>query len=41
MAERDLSGNWFTGECERNINGALAWAVSDWVERTENVTPLH
>ncbi len=33
MSERDLSGTWFTGECERNISGAYALAVSDWEER--------
>ncbi len=32
MSERDLSGIWFTGECEWNISGALALAVSDWAE---------
>ncbi len=25
MSERDLSGIWFTGECERNISGALCF----------------
>ncbi len=29
MSERDLSGTWFTGECERNISGTFALAVSD------------
>ncbi len=29
MSERDLSGIWFTGECEWNISGVFALAVSD------------
>ncbi len=34
MSERDLSRIWFTGERERNFNGAFGLAVSDWAERT-------
>ncbi len=47
MSERDLSGIWFTGECEQNISGVFALAVSDWAERMptkrnieRSVTPL-
>ncbi len=29
MCERDLSGIWFTGECERNISGVFDLAVND------------
>ncbi len=43
MWARDLSGIRFTGERERNINGAFALAVNDWAERTHtkrNIEPL-
>ncbi len=33
MWARDLSGNRFTGERERNISGAFALAVNDRAER--------
>ncbi len=44
MWARDLSRIRFTGERERNINGAFVFAVSDWAERTHterNIEPLH